>query len=158
MFATQTAQSRGLDAYIFHRTLQIIDYDKVAHLKWFVEADGKRSKQIAEYGLQGQRDGDTTYTQTGDEGRDVDAQIGQYRQQYGQQYGRSQQKYHRGGGRTITQIGLCIRIDQLFHPHIDAAINPYSDLNADDDNHGLRQTLFQFRRKDQRLYADQDRE
>src|SRR5690606_42029037 len=65
LFAGERPDACRFDADRFDGTTFIINHDKVAHFKRTVEKKNEIIEQVGQYGLRGQRNSNTPYTQTG---------------------------------------------------------------------------------------------
>src|SRR6185436_17613526 len=75
LLAGEAPDARGLEPDMLDRAVHAFDLNRVAHDEGLVEDDRERGEEISEDVLDGERDGDAADAKSGDEGRDVDAEV-----------------------------------------------------------------------------------
>ena len=71
----EAANACGFETDVLDRSVEIINGDKIAHLKGFVQNNTETGKQITQDVLQCEANGNAANTQPGDQGLDVKTQI-----------------------------------------------------------------------------------
>ena len=155
LFTAEGADARGFQANVLDIAGHFAKYHEVADLEGFVHANGQRGEDVAEQRLHGQGDGDTTDTEAGDHGGDVDTQVGQDRQQH---HGPDHDADHDaddGGGHRIARLAVA---GQALHPQAHAGIHPQRDLERQGDEPAMGHGRFPAWRQFDRLQGDEQRE
>jgi hypothetical protein len=147
-FAAAAADTGALDADVLHHARDGIDFDGIARHEGLVEGDGKAGEEIAEHVLHRQRDGDAADAETGEQGRDVDAEVVQ-RHQSDQRPDKHPRHEIDDGKRGRFRATLGPRLGQLLftQPETQCGGGPYAALQRQQDDDGIGSQQFGTRRQ-----------
>src|SRR5690606_24524332 len=80
LFSAQAADAGRLQTHVFDTAGDVPHHNEVTRFEWLVQPDRRRSEQVAQHHLRGQRHGHAADAQAGNERGDVDAHVVQNRQ------------------------------------------------------------------------------